>query len=164
MIQNYIHSSDFRLIFTSSTSKTNTEFPGIFGGEPLAPYPISGGITNLRFSPSHILKLKMSVINSYAFRARTRFFVLFGQSLPIKIIPCKSMITMYLKGSFFILTFCIASKPQNISCREYLKSSLHRKMHASFTVISSQSVIILSASVYFDISISYTYIYKCTKI
>ena len=58
MIQSYIHSSDFRLILTSSTSKTNTEFPGIFGGEPLAPYPISGGITNLRFSPSHILKLK----------------------------------------------------------------------------------------------------------
>ena len=69
MIQSYIYSSDFRLIFTSSTSKTNTEFPGIFGGEPLAPYPISGGITNLRFSPSHILKLKMSSINSYLFRA-----------------------------------------------------------------------------------------------
>ena len=56
--QSYDHSSDFLLIFTSSTSKTKTEFPGIFGGDPLAPYPISGGITNLRFSPSHILKDK----------------------------------------------------------------------------------------------------------
>ena len=66
MIQSYIHSSDFRLIFTSSTSKTNTEFPGIFGGEPLAPYPISGGITNLRFSPSHILKLKKKEFNQFS--------------------------------------------------------------------------------------------------
>lgn len=29
--------------------------PGILGGAPRSPYPISGGITNLRFSPSHIL-------------------------------------------------------------------------------------------------------------
>ena len=56
--QSYDYSSDFLLIFTSSTSNTKTEFPGIFGGDPLAPYPISGGITNLRFSPSHILKDK----------------------------------------------------------------------------------------------------------
>ena len=53
--KSYDHSSDFLLIFTSSTSNTKTEFPGIFGGDPLAPYPMSGGITSLRFSPSHIL-------------------------------------------------------------------------------------------------------------
>ena len=84
MIQSYIHSSDFRLIFTSSTSKTNTEFPGIFGGEPLAPYPISGGITNLRFSPSHILKLKnefnqLICIQSEAYSVLDTYIILMKQ-------------------------------------------------------------------------------------
>lgn len=32
------------------------KLPGIFGGAPLSPYPISEGMTNFLFSPTHILK------------------------------------------------------------------------------------------------------------
>ena len=49
-------SSSLRSMSVSSTSKISTEFPGILGGAPEAPYPNSGGITSFRFSPTHILK------------------------------------------------------------------------------------------------------------
>lgn len=43
-------------MFINSTSKVKTEFGGILGGDPLVPYPNDGGITSLRFSPTHILE------------------------------------------------------------------------------------------------------------
>ena len=48
-------SSSLRSMAVSSTSNIKTALPGILGGAPEAPYPSSGGITNFRFSPTHIL-------------------------------------------------------------------------------------------------------------
>ena len=50
-------------VFTSQLNlrcqkkKKKKMIPGILGGDPLSPYPMSDGMTSFRFSPTHILQI-----------------------------------------------------------------------------------------------------------